>query len=487
MTSLRRALALSVAERYLLIAMGLASSMVVARLLTPEELGLYAVALAVIGLSHMARDFGIGSYLIQHRDLQSRHVHTAFGVSLLLGGGLFLLLYAVAPMIGRFYGDARVSETLRIAAVNFLVLPFCSISVTLLRRSMRFDSLAAISLSSGVVGVGATIGLAWAGYGPSGLAWASVVANVVTGLGACWVLRDPNVFRPALSEWRAVLSFGGQSALTNMVSSLSNNINDLVLAKVLGFAPAAMVSRAQGLPAMFQRDLMRAVQVVAFPAFAQAHREAANVELKWTTAIGILTVLAWPFYGFAALMALELMRLMFGTQWDEAAALVPIFSAAGAVVVLAGLVQQLLVAVGRIDLNTRFELGFQPLRAALIVGVAVITRSLEACAWAFLAGALVQVPWAYAVKARCSRFDWVGLLNQLRASMFVGVATLAVPLSVSAFYGFDRTEPMPLPAFLLVCALTAAMWLGAVLLLKHPLSHDPAFAKVLTLLRLRRI
>lgn len=487
MTSVRRALVLSIADRYLLVALGLGSGMIVARLLTPEEFGLYAVALAVIGVSHMVRDFGVGSYLIQQQILQSKHVSTAFGVSLLLGGILFFVLVVSAPAIGRFYGDLRVSDALRIAAVNFLVLPFCSISVTLLRRSMRFDSLTIISLSSAVTGIVATLLAVWAGLGPNGMALGSVVANVVTGIGAWIALRDLSVFRPALSEWRAVVGFGGQSALTNLVVSLSSNINDLVLAKVLGFAPAAMVSRAQGLPLLFQRELMRAIQVVAYPAFAQAQRDGDDVERKWTSALGALTALAWPFFGYAALMALELIRFMFGDQWDEAVVLVPIFCAAGAVQVLAALVQEFLIAKGRIDLNTGFVLSFQPLRAGFIIAVAIVTRSLTACAWAYFATALVHVPLAYVVKSRCNNFYWPLLMSQLRASFFVSVVTLALPLGVCAWYGFHRSLPMSLPTFLLTTAATAATWLCAVLLLKHPLSLDPAFVTLLKVLRLRHV
>jgi O-antigen/teichoic acid export membrane protein len=485
MTSVRRALALSMIERYLLVLLTLGSNMVLARLLTPEEIGLYAVALAVIGLMHMVREFGIGAYLIQEPDLQPRHVHTAFGVSLLLGSALFLALFAAGPAAGRFYADGRVGEALRIVAINFLVLPFCSISTSLLRRKMRFDSLAIAALSGGVAGAAVTLSLAWAGYGPNSLAVGSVVSNVAIGIAAWWALRDPAVFRPALSEWRAVLSFGGQSALTNVVASASNNINDLALAKVLGFAPVAMISRAQGLPAMFQRELMRSVQVVAFPAFAKVHREGGSVELRWTAAVGALTVLGWPFFGFAALMALELMRLMFGTQWDEAARLVPLFCAAGAVMALSGLIQQLLVAMGRIDLNTRFELSFQPLRALAIVLVAVYTRSLEACAWVFLVSAVLYTPILYAVKTRCSRFDWPALAAQLRASLWVSLLSLALPAGVCLWYGLDRAEPMPVWVFVGVVLGTAVSWVAALLWVKHPVSDDPAFVKLLKKLRLR--
>lgn len=486
MTTVHRALAISMVERYLMLAVALGSNMLIARLLTPEQIGLYSVSLAVISLAQMVRDFGIGSYLIQHKDLQDSHVRTAFGVMLIIGGSLFAVFFVAGPFAGRFYNDPRVGDALRICALNFLVLPFCTITMSLLRREMRFDHIAIVGIAGGLTGALASVGLAWAGLGPIGLAIGSVISSVVTGITAWLVRRDSTVFKPSLSEWRAVLGFGGQSALTNVVSSASNDISDLALGKVLGFAPVAMISRAQGLPNMFQRDLMGAVQGVAFPMFAKVHREGASVETKWTAAVGAVTVFGWPFYGFLALMSVETMRLLFGNQWDTAARLVPIFCAVGAVLALANLVVHLLIALGRMDIVTRVELTFQPARAAAIVVVAVLTESLAACAWAYLASAAVQVPLLYWVKSRCLPFDWTGLRQQLKASAAVTLVTLALPAAAAYYFGFTRTEPMPLAVFLGTVAGSALVWVASVVLLRHPLSADPVFQRTLARIRLAR-
>jgi O-antigen/teichoic acid export membrane protein len=484
MTSVRRALALSLAERYLLMVVALASSMLVARLLTPEEIGLFSVTLAVVSLAQMVRDFGIGSYLIQHPNLQDSHVRTAFGIMLIVGTLLFTLFFFAGPLAAEFYNDPRISLTLRICALNFLVLPFCSISMSLLRREMRFDRIALISIGAGLLGTSTTVGLAWAGFGANGLAIGSVATNVLTGLGAWLVRRDLTVFRPSLREWRGVINFGGQSALTNLVSSASNDVNDLALGKVLGFAPVAMISRAQGLPNMFQRDLMGAVQGVALPAFARAHREGEALEPKWAAGVGAVTAFGWPFFGFAALMALELMRLLYGAQWDEAARLVPMFCLAGAVVALSNLVLHLLVAVGRIDLYTKAELSFQPLRAGAIVAVAVVFESLAACAWAVVVVSVLQLPLLYWMKSICQPFDWAALRRQLRASFIVTAATLALPTLACWHFGFARAQPMPLWVFAPLALGSCVVWLLALLLVRHPIIHDPVFGRALSTLRL---
>jgi O-antigen/teichoic acid export membrane protein len=486
MSSVRRALALSVSERYVLMALALISNVLIARLLTPEEIGLYSVSVAVIGLAQVVRDFGIGSFLIQQKDLHRGHVRTAFGVSLVIGGSLFLLGLLAAPLAAAFYNDARIATTLRISALNFLVLPFCTISLSLLRRDMQFGRIAAVTLSSSLVGFAATIGLVASGFGPNGLAVGSVVTNVATGIAA-WLARRPApLLMPSFSEWRVVLGFGGQSALANSAASLAMDINDLALGRLLGFAPVAMLSRAHGLMNLFHRDLMGAVRGVAYPAYAKAHREGKPLDAGWVASVGAVTAFAWPFYGFASLYSLEMMRLLFGPQWDEAAGLVPWLCLAGAVAATSNLIFSALMAMGRIDLVTRAELIYQPVRVAIVVSVAVVYQSLLACAIAYFIVLSLHTPFAFWVKSRCLPTDWPALREQLLASLRVTGISLALPLMWAAYSGFDRQTPMPWWHFLPVCALSLPIWVVAVMAARHPIARDDLFLKLLSKVRPHR-
>ncbi len=314
MTTVRRALAFSIVERYLLIVLALASNIILARLLTPEQIGIYSVSLAVIGIAQVMRDFGIGNFLIQERNLTDDHIRTAFGLSLLIGGALFLGVFFIAPWAASFYGEGRMVSTLRITALNFLVLPFCSISLALLRRDMQFQRLMVVNFVATAAGFVVTLSLAFAGYGPDSMAVGAVLTNACTGFGAWWLRRQHGILMPSLRLWRALLNFGAQSSAANIVTTITMDINDLVLGKSLGFAPVAILSRAQGLMNMFHRDVMGAVRNVAYPAFAQAHRESQALEPLYVRSVSIVCLVGWPFYGFLALFALEVLRLMFGPR-----------------------------------------------------------------------------------------------------------------------------------------------------------------------------
>lgn len=180
MASVRRALALSLIERYLLLVLALGSNMALARLLTPEQIGIYSVSMAVLGLAQALRDFGIGSYLVQVRELNEEKAGTAFSLTMGLGATLFLVTLAAASFVGDYYGDARVTATLRICALNFLLLPLTTVPMALLRRAMQFKRLLYTTIAAAVVGAAVSVGLALLGGGVSALAWGAVAGNAAT-------------------------------------------------------------------------------------------------------------------------------------------------------------------------------------------------------------------------------------------------------------------------------------------------------------------
>lgn len=472
MSGLRMALVWSLAERYLLIVLALASNVILARLLTPEEVGIYSVSLAVIGIAQVLRDFGIGNFLIQERELSDDHVRTAFGLSLLMGGTLFVLTFSLADVLARWYDEPRMAVPLRICALNFIVLPFCSISLALLRREMQFKRLLYVSLSSTVVGFVVTVGLAWRGTGPSSMAVGSVVMNVVTGIGA-WLARDERRFlAPSFKSWRQMTRFGAHSSAASVVTSVAMDINDLALAKILGFGPVAMYSRAQGLMQMFTRDVMGAIRNVALPAYAQALRSGEAVEALYVKSVSSVVVLGWPFFGFMAMYGHEVIHVLYGAQWRDSAALVPVLAIAGAAQTVASLAYPAVTAAGRVELVSRAELIFQPLRAAAVVAAGLLTQSLLACAVAYMVMLLLYAPLAYYVKQRCLPHDWPAMVRELGRCASITALTLLGPAAIAWYAGWHRPEAMPLGLFAAAVSIGTLSWVLATLYLRHPIGID---------------
>lgn len=487
MTSVRRALALSLIERYLLLVLALASNMTLARLLTPDQIGVYSVSMAVLGLAQVLRDFGIGSYLVQAQQLDEELTGTAFSLSMGLGLLLFLVTMGAAPFVADFYQhDPRVASTLRICALNFLLLPLTTVSLALLRRALEFKRLLYVMISAAVTGAVVSIGLALLGAGVDALAWGAVAGNATTVVGL-WIIRPPLGFpRPRLGAWRSLLGFGGQVSVTGLVTSVAMDMNDLVVGKVLGFQPVAILSRAQGLMNIFNRDLMSAIRNVALPAFAQAHRNGLALPQPYAKSVALVTVFAWPFHALVSLYALEVLHLLYGAQWHAAATLVPLFCLAGAVAAVNALTPNLLTAVGRIDLVTRVELSLQTVRMLMIAGAAIVFQSIAACALAFLVWAVLSMPVFAAARRRGIGDDHGAMRAALWRSLAVAAACSLPPAVQLSLVGWGHTEPlsplawMPVAALGGLCGLAVAQWV------RHPLAEEKHFQRARDWLLRRR-
>ena len=468
MTTVRRAVFFSFLESYLGLALNIVSFTLLARLLTPKQIGVYSVALAIIGVMQVIRDFGLVNFLIQKKDLTREYIASAWGLSLLLGSALFLIVELGAPLIGRFYADDAIKVIARIVALNFILLPINSVCLALLKRDMKFHIVMRINTSASVIGTLLTLLLAWLGWGALSLALGTVANSAVVAASviASGALR--RLGRPSLSKAREILAFGGPLTGANIITSISMDINDLAVGKILGFTEVAIISRGQGLMNLFHRDFMSAVRNVALPAFAQANRAAESLDEKYIAAVTAVTAIAFPFYGFMSLFPLDVIRLMFGTQWDQAAFLVPYFCVAGAFAATYSLIQAVMLAAGHAGLVSTAEFIIQPIKAVILITVVMTFKALEPFAISYLLVTALSGPYLYYFKQKRIPTHFRLLGARLGANLALAVACLTPPALI-AHAMRTGDAPLPVAVFLACAVLCAVIWLLAVALSKHPL------------------
>ena len=468
MTTVRRAVAFSFFESYLGILINLVSFFLLARLLTPAQVGLFSVAMAIISITQVIRDFGLVSFLIQKKDLTRDYIATAWGLALLLGLTLFLLIQLGAPFIGAFYKEDSLTTIARIVSLNFLVLPFNSVSLALLRRDMQFKTTMRLNLTAAFLSTVGTLTMAWMGVGAYSLAIGAVLNNVIVALGLLHLGAASRLARPMLGHWREILRFGGPLTAANVVTSITMDINDLAVGKIMGFNAVAIASRAQGLMNLFHRDFMNAVRNVAFPAFSQVYRDGGSVEEKYMATLNNVTAVAWTFYGFAALFPLEVLRLMFGPQWDQSAPLVPVFCLAGAVSVLNTMIPTAMLAVGHPKTVASGEMLMQPVKAVSLCVLVFYFRDLYVFAVGFMLIAALSVPFWYTLKQRALPTDFRALARNTLRNLFVAGVSLAPAFAVTSLMR-PSGQALHTPLFLACMGATALAWLAMLWALKHTL------------------
>ena len=173
MSSVRRGLILSSIERYGVLVMGLATTLVTARLLTPADFGIAIIGMAIFGLIDIFRDFGGGTYIVQVDEPTPHRVQTVFTLTLLLALPLFVILFFFSHVIASFYGTPGLQSYLHVSAWCLLLSSFSSPAYALLSRNLQFGKLTILSLTSTTLNSLLTITLALMGFSYMSYAWVS--------------------------------------------------------------------------------------------------------------------------------------------------------------------------------------------------------------------------------------------------------------------------------------------------------------------------
>jgi O-antigen/teichoic acid export membrane protein len=143
----------------------LATTLVLARLLTPQDYGLMAMVMVVVGLLQFFNEIGLGSAIRQRLEVTPQQLDGSFTLSLLISCGLYSGLYAASPWISAYFEQPELQPVLRLVGLSFIIGALATVSDALLARAMQFKLVASIDFLMIVLQSGATLLLAWLDFG----------------------------------------------------------------------------------------------------------------------------------------------------------------------------------------------------------------------------------------------------------------------------------------------------------------------------------
>jgi O-antigen/teichoic acid export membrane protein len=468
MTGIRRALAVSTTERYLNMAITFVTTLVMSRLLTPAEIGVWAIGLATATALLAVREFTSGVFLIQRKDLTREDVQGAFSVMLAMSAAVSIVLAAGAPAVAAFYGEPGLVQYLRVAAVAILLEVIAAPLVALMRRDMAFTRIAILNTASVVVFTVVTIALAALGFSAMSFAWGWVAgAGAMSVLAVC-LRPDLWVFRPILRSWRGMLAFGAYNGLNVLLYRLYETIPTMVLGRALSLDAAGLYNRALLVCQLPDRIVLGGAAPVILPALAAEVRAGRHLGASYVRAIAFITGVQWPALVVLAILAHPVVLVLLGGQWLSIVPLVQILALASLFSFTAELNYPVLVSLGAMrDLLLRALIAW-PLSALVVAGTA--TFGLTAAALSFFLIVPFQAYVSVYFVRRHVPVPWRELGAACGRSAVVTLLSAAGPLSVVAALGF-RFD-MPVLAAVLAGMLAAAGWLAGVWLTQHPFVHE---------------
>ena len=312
-----------------------AATIVLARLLTPTDFGLVAMVTAITSLGQAFADLGLSEATIQHLEISDAQVSNLFWINVTIGLLLTSITAGLAPFLAWFYREPPLRSITLVLSLTFILGGLRVQHDALLRRQMRFRSLAIRDVVAFMVAVPSAILLAWHGAGY----WAIValpmiltaIQVVLSWLMVGWVPGRP---RRDVSV-RSMVSFGGNVAAAYLVFGINSNADNVLVGRYWGAGPLGLYSRAYNLLMLPVHQLSGPGRRVVVPGLSRVQEEPERMARYYLRAVNLVMWITAPLFGFLFVGALPVIVLTLGVRWSAAS---PVFQ----ILVIAALGQMMM-------------------------------------------------------------------------------------------------------------------------------------------------
>ena len=431
------------------------SLMVLARLLDPKDFGLVGMVTVFTGVLNLFRDFGLSQATVQRMDVTEEQISTLFWINVLMGIVLGIILAVSAPFVAAFYREPRLVSVTLILATSFVFNGAGVQHLALLERQMRFTTLAAIDIISLGASTFIGIGLALVGFRYWALVASAISLPLIATL-SLWVATGWVPGRPRLGlGLNSLMYFGGGLTLVNLIVYTAYNLEKVLLGRFWGAEALGVYGRAYQLNNIPTDNINSAFWGVAFSGLSRVRHDPDRFKSYFLKGYSLVLALTIPITLAAALFARDLIFVLLGPKWSEAARIFRLLAPTILIFALINPLAWLTFSLGMIGRNLKVVLVLTPVMVAgYFIGLPYGPKGVA------LAYSAAMVLWAVPHIAWCVHGTVVSLRDILLTAsrpLISGLMAAALAWGVQFMWGRYLT---PLPRLLLGSAVLLIAYAG---------------------------
>jgi polysaccharide transporter, PST family len=422
-----RGMGVTMAMQAILFGTQFLGTVLLARLLTPVDFGLIGMAVAVTGVLETFKDLGLSMATIQQKQITPGQVSVLFWFNVLIGCALFALGCGLAPGLAWFYGREELLGITLALSLGFLLAGLSAQHYALLRRNLRFASIARVEVTASVVSLAAGLTAAWQGLG----FWSLVVQRLTRPfimtcgiwLAAGWLPRwfkwDPSV--------KPMLRFGGFLAGNNLLNYAARNVDNVAIGYTWGAAALGLYSRAYNLLMLPMSQVAPSLATVVIPALSRLRDEPEKFRHAYLTLVRLIGFTMVPLMAVLLVCPEAVITLLLGEKWLAAA---EIFRWLG----VAALIQPMTTTCGILFITHGRSKEMS--QCTLITSLLAVTAIVAAVPWGpaavagsyAISGLLIRTPVLFRYAGRISRVTTLDLYRAVIPSLLIAGLVVAAGL-----------------------------------------------------------
>jgi O-antigen/teichoic acid export membrane protein len=390
----------AVLQRVALRGLGFGSTLILVRLLSPEDFGIAVLASAVLATLDLLTWTGFGLAIVRMPAPRAGHYDTAFTLTVLRGAVLAVILFALADWQARFMNEPRLASVIHVIAITVFVDSMASMRLVDFHRDLRFDVLLRYAVVGKVLAMLVSIPLAFILQNYWALVLGNLVSRVLCVPYSYWLA--PHRPRLTFSEWRELFGFSKWVLLNNVCVVFDQQVMNFVVGRVQGVSAIGLYQVGAQIGLLPITELAAPIRQPFYAGFARIYHDLVELRRQFLTGLELLWVLLLPLSLGIALTGREVTLLFLGPQWTEAIPLLPLIALFG-----------LTDAIGQNTHNLFIVLNRQ---ARLVVSYfALVVLRLIAVYVGTLKAGILGAAWAMLLTSCLNAIVWQWLANQLLA------------------------------------------------------------------------
>lgn len=290
-------------------------TIILARLLLPEEYGVIALITIFINICNVIVDGGLNTALIQKQHADDKDFSTIFYFSLLTAFGLYGILFLCAPYVSLFYNIPILTDVLRVLGINLLFFAVNSIQRAYVAKHMLFSKLCYSSLIAALVSGTLGIVSAYNGYG----VWALVIQSVSVNLLSCIIMWVTIKWRPVLTfafeRFLSLFDFGWKIFLANLITVVFVEIRKVFIGRLYSPSDLAYYDKGEQFPSLIMNNLFTSMQTVLLPTFSAYQDDKTKVKNMMRRSTKLSCFIIYPLMVGLIVVAEPLVRLLLTDKW----------------------------------------------------------------------------------------------------------------------------------------------------------------------------
>ena len=331
-------------------------SVLIARILSPEDYGTVALISIFIAVSNVFIDSGFGKSLIQENNINNKDYSTVFyfnlGVSLIF----YIILYFIAPFISTYYGLPILTSLIRVISLGLIINAFTIIPNVIFSVSLNFKPLAISTLTSSLLGGGVGFISAYNGLGVWSLVNMSITSSATLAVFQFYQVKWVPTFQFSFKSLKRLYSFGSKLFFGALIDSIVRNLSSIFIGKVFDAKSLGFYSKGIGFANIASNTTVSILFSVLFPAFSKIKDDKVKLLNSFKMSVRYITMIIVPLFLLISLLAKPIIVVLLTERWIITATLLQILILARIINILGLINAQVFLSIRRSDITFKQDL-----------------------------------------------------------------------------------------------------------------------------------